>query len=174
MSAYAELMSVPVGELIESVGMCIGDAQFALDLKGVEIAKLMAGMEQEAKITLGTQSYSMLELGLTPTFYQFVETLIEVKISISITKSKESTVTRKKSSSTTKSTSSGAEVSFFGIGGGSTKKSTSVRASSVNASSRPTSWASPRSPSVASAGAKVIRDGPAATARSRGWLPWAQ
>ncbi len=47
---------------------------------------------------------SMMELGFTPTFYQFVDTIIEVKIAIKITRTKEYSVTRKKTENdTTKS-----------------------------------------------------------------------
>jgi len=37
---------------------------------------------------------SMLELGFTPTFYQFVDTIIEVKIAISMSRTREQTTTR--------------------------------------------------------------------------------
>lgn len=60
---------------------------------------------------------SMLELGFTPTFYQFVDTIIEVKIAIKITRTSEFSTSRRNTASTNatqKSTSA-----KFGIGFGS-------------------------------------------------------
>ena len=45
--------------------------------------------------TLKAERVSMLELGFTPTFYQFVETLIEVKIAIKMTEETSTTRTEK-------------------------------------------------------------------------------
>jgi hypothetical protein len=53
-------------------------------------------------------SYSLLELGFTPTFYQFVDTMIELKMSISM--SRETNVSR---SSTTVNASVKGSVGFF-------------------------------------------------------------
>ena len=52
---------------------------------------------------------SMLELGFTPTFYQFVDTIIEVKIAIKITRDSEATRTTKDTRKTD---------TKFGVGGG--------------------------------------------------------
>lgn len=41
------------------------------------------------------QKVSMMELGFTPTFYQFIDTIIEVKIAIRISRDTERTVTNK-------------------------------------------------------------------------------
>ncbi len=48
---------------------------------------------KEQKIRVPTRM-SMMELGFTPVFYQFVDTIIEVKIAIKITRSYESTIKR--------------------------------------------------------------------------------
>ncbi|MES2442988.1 MAG: hypothetical protein V4574_09165 [Pseudomonadota bacterium] len=60
---------------------------------------------------------SMLELGFTPTFYQFIDTIIEVKIAIKITRSTEFS---RNTSNTSKSESkrSKASASFWFVGGG--------------------------------------------------------
>jgi len=87
MSALTEVATVPVDELIESVALGIAQAQYRLDLNGIQIASLMSGLDPKTRVSLGKNTYSLLELGFTPTFYQFVDTLIEVKVSISITQS---------------------------------------------------------------------------------------
>ncbi len=90
MSALTEVASVPVDDLIESVAMGIANAQYRLDLNGIRIAQLMSGLDKSKRVSLGTKTYSLLELGFTPTFYQFVDTVIEVKVSISVTQSQQS------------------------------------------------------------------------------------
>ena len=77
---------------------------------------------------------SMLELGFTPAFYQFVDTIIEVKIAIKITRTRSYTRTTKDTKRDTKSTrKSGWGFAIFA--GGSSKKSTnSVQTSQVDAS----------------------------------------
>ena len=44
------------------------------------------------KLEQGGKSYSLLSLGFTPTFYQFVDTVIEIKIAMSMSKSSEVSV----------------------------------------------------------------------------------
>ncbi len=69
---------------------------------------------------------SMLELGFTPTFYQFVDTIIEVKISIRFTEETNSQISRS-------STSRGGSVGLsFGFGRG--RLSRQVNTTQVNAS----------------------------------------
>jgi hypothetical protein len=92
-----ELLNVPFGTMVESLGMAIADAQHALDMNSVMMAQIMSGssyidtddegnevLRPGVKVTFGGRSLSLLELGFTPTFYQFVDTIIEVKISISM------------------------------------------------------------------------------------------
>lgn len=92
-----ELLNVPFGDMVEALGMAIADAQHALDMNSVMMAQIMSGssyfdvdeqgndvVRPGIKVTFGGRSVSLLELGFTPTFYQFVDTIIEVKISISM------------------------------------------------------------------------------------------
>jgi hypothetical protein len=102
MSAFQELTSVPVHELIESVATGIARAQYQLDVTGIKIAQLMSGIDEATKIDFGKKKYSLLELGFTPTFYQFVDTVIEVKVSISMTSSSESSTKSTETESTKK------------------------------------------------------------------------
>jgi len=100
-----DLLNVPFGEMVQNLGLAIATAQLELDRTGVRIAQLMAGYDEDEngdikpsddlKVPLGTDDankprlYNLLELGFTPTFYQFVDTIIEVKISISISQTDE-------------------------------------------------------------------------------------
>lgn len=54
------------------------------------------GVEKPARV-------SMMELGFTPTFYQFIDTIIEVKIAIKITRESEVKATKKESDVTVSS-----------------------------------------------------------------------
>lgn len=79
---------------------------------------------------------SMLELGFAPTFYQFVDTIIEVKIAIKITRSFESTTKRKESTTRETKTSRSRGGGLAGLFGGKVRKSTEnvVSTSQVDAS----------------------------------------
>lgn len=76
--------------------LAYGDADAAVsgndDLKDL-IAGVSASAAAGDEIRVPTR-VSMLELGFTPTFYQFVDTIIEVKIAIKITREYESSVSR--------------------------------------------------------------------------------
>lgn len=93
-----ELLNVPFPEMVEQLGMSIAKAQFALDMNSMKVAQIMSGsdwidedaageevMREGLKVNFGGRMLSLLELGFTPTFYQFVDTIIEVKISVSMT-----------------------------------------------------------------------------------------
>jgi hypothetical protein len=96
MAIGQELLDVPFGEMITSMGLAISRAQFQMDRVSLEIAQVMAGQEFEVTDEEGTttterllvefdgEQLSMLELGFTPSFYHFVDTIIEVKVSISM------------------------------------------------------------------------------------------
>ncbi|MCL6271679.1 hypothetical protein M3P05_17310 [Sansalvadorimonas sp. 2012CJ34-2] len=75
---------------------------------------------------------SMMELGFTPTFYQFVDTIIEVKIAIKITRTKERKYDRSKKL-TDKSSTYKRKRSFWGTSNRVTRTST-VNTSQVDAS----------------------------------------
>jgi len=104
MTVGRELLGVPFPEMIQRLGMGVAEAQLRLDMVSVKIAQLMAGYDEEAakeagaaadagwksdryRVRLGPgtgQVFSLLELGFSPTFYQFVDTVIELKMSISV------------------------------------------------------------------------------------------
>lgn len=90
MGSFDELTSVRIDQLIMSIGSGIAKAQLDLDMTSLRIAELMSGTQDGTKVNFGGKGYSLLQLGFTPTFYQFVETIIEVKVSISVTRSTDS------------------------------------------------------------------------------------
>jgi hypothetical protein len=134
-----QLLDVPFPEMIKSMGLAIAEAQFELDRVGLRLAQMMAGKyqvevadpddpskvtveEREAFVNFDGKELSMLELGFTPTFYQFVDTIIEVKISISMSYQREI----KNSSSRSSLAASGVMQAIFG--------GINARVSSVSAS----------------------------------------
>lgn len=137
MTVGTELLAVPFPEMVQRLGVGIAQAQLQLDLVSLRIARLMAGYDEEADaqregdgnksvnylVKFGDgREYSLLELGFTPTFYQFVDTVIELKMSISV----QSEVEVKRSSSSAVAKGGGFWTPFGGGG--------SVSASSVSAS----------------------------------------
>lgn len=111
-----ELLNVPFAEMIRNMGLAIAEAQLELDMVGMRIAQMMAGQIQYSDdngddqqdnttplINFGDDQYTLLELGFTPTFYQFVETIIEVKMAISMRSEITSTSTTRNANITTPS-----------------------------------------------------------------------
>jgi hypothetical protein len=80
----------------------------------------------DANIVELPRRISMLECGFTPTFYQFVDTIIEVKISIKYTQEGESTISRTQNNNSS-------SVSL-GFGFAKVKAGKTVQTSQVNAS----------------------------------------
>lgn len=143
MSVSTEMTNTPFPEMVRMLGIGIAEAQYELDLVSLKIARMMAGYapdpepeegqpapppptgspERNMLVKLGDgNEYSLLELGFVPTFYQFVDTLIELKLSISA--SRETNIKR---SSTTVNANVKGSVGFFSA-------SASMRVSSVSAS----------------------------------------
>lgn len=134
-----QLLDTPFADMIRSMGLAVAEAQFALDEVGIRLAQMMSGkyeveeedpdhpgetkmVEKTSYVRFDGQDLSLLELGFTPTFYQFVDTVIEVKISISMTKERE--YKRDRSTRTLRA----AGGLFLGMGG------LTARTSSVSAS----------------------------------------
>lgn len=95
MSIGQELLDVPFAEMVTSLGLAISRAQFELDRVSLQVAQIMAGQpfqapdadgdgthEERVLVNFGGEELTMLELGFTPSFYHFVDTIIEVKVSI--------------------------------------------------------------------------------------------
>lgn len=108
------LTSVPIGEMVRSMALAVADAQFELDKASLIMAEFMSGrrplrdpdsgeflLDDAGKPIIGdslvqfgyTRDHngdtvpnrlSMMELGFVPAFYQFVDTVIEVKVALRI------------------------------------------------------------------------------------------
>lgn len=79
------LLDVPVADMIQKLGVAIAEAQLRLDQVGVNVATILSEAKVDFKKENGdTVTKSLLELGFTPTFYQFTETEIEVKLTMSM------------------------------------------------------------------------------------------
>lgn len=142
MSIGTELLNAPFPEMVKTLGVGIAEAQYELDLVSMKIARMMAGYmpdeepedgsppsvsasgpERNLLVPLGDgNEYSLLELGFLPNFYQFVDTMIELKMSISM--SRETNISR---SSTVVNASIKGKVGFFSA-------SAKMRVSTVSAS----------------------------------------
>ncbi|WP_067862572.1 hypothetical protein [Neptuniibacter marinus] len=136
-----ELSDVPFGEMITGMGMAIAEAQYAMDESGLRLAQMMSGeyevtevdpitgatsvTKKESLVHFDGQKMSLIELGFTPTFYQFTDTTIEIKISISFTEQSE--FERKSSSKSVSATATG-----FIIGAHAKVRTTSVSARYAN------------------------------------------
>lgn len=109
-----ELGSVPIGEMVRSMAMAVADAQFALDRSSLMVAEFMSGRHPlrdpqtgrlvegagapvmvDSRIQFGfdvvdgkrvPRAVSLMELGFVPNFYQFVDTVIEVKMALKLGK----------------------------------------------------------------------------------------
>ena len=129
-----DLMTILQAEayLAADVAMSGGDTKAMMD-RLRELQGVPTNADKSATLIRVPTRVSMLELGFSPTFYQFVDTIIEVKIAIKITRSFESTRTTKNSSQNTTKAASGGGV-FVAIFGGSKSDSTTVSTSQVDAS----------------------------------------
>lgn len=102
MSAVGQdLLDVPFPEMLTKLALAIAEAQKHLDRVSIETAKALANekvkttteikqtLDASGKVVKSEQSQeemSLLEWGINPTFYQFVESSLEVKVAISMKK----------------------------------------------------------------------------------------
>jgi len=101
-----ELLNVPFPEMVVKLASAIAEGQLKLDLVSCEIAKIM-GDSKKAKVELpdvlsddnGVIETSLIGAGFQPTFYQFTDTIIEVKMAISTTSSHEASISTSASAS---------------------------------------------------------------------------
>lgn len=87
-----ELLDVPFGEMISSLACSIVESQAKLDQGSIDLLKQMAdpinGQVELPSIGGKPIVTSMIGAGFQPTFYQFSETVIEVKMAISMSQEK--------------------------------------------------------------------------------------
>jgi hypothetical protein len=80
-SVNKQLAHAPLPQMVQKLGTAIAQAQADMDMLGVEMAIQMAG----TTVNVGGANRSLLELGLTPSFYTFSEATIEAKVAFSTT-----------------------------------------------------------------------------------------
>ncbi len=83
------LTNAPLGSLVESLGIAIANAQFAMDQNSLAILEKMAS--QEITLHNGDKAVkkSLLDLGFTPTFYHITEATVEARLAFSSSQSQE-------------------------------------------------------------------------------------
>ncbi|WP_172332160.1 hypothetical protein [Mangrovicoccus sp. HB161399] len=82
------LLSAPLPQIIERLGISIAQAQAALDRNSIELAKAMS----ETEVEIGDKTYNLLSLGFVPSFYSFTEATVEAKLSFQVSESTETSV----------------------------------------------------------------------------------
>ncbi len=99
-----ELLAVPFPEMITKMALAIAEGQLALDMNSIEVSKALATTTLDANTVVvaleetvngdgqvvssspvfNSEPLSLLAFGLNPTFYQFTESIIEVKMDITM------------------------------------------------------------------------------------------
>jgi len=82
------LVTAPLPQIIEKLGLAIAQAQYALDTNSVALAKTMS----ETEVEIGDTSYNLLSLGFQPSFYSFTEATVEAKLSFTMTETTETSI----------------------------------------------------------------------------------
>ena len=105
MSVGQELLNVPFADMVRSLSLAIADGQLALDMNSIQVAQELAETElAEGTVVLAIEEtvnddghvvgsklvmnddapISLLTYGMEPRFYEFTESIIEVRIAITI------------------------------------------------------------------------------------------
>lgn len=117
MSVGGELLNVPFPEMVYNLASAIARSQANLDRESISILKIMGDKEiapvalpavkigDDGKLEEEDIITSMIGAGFQPTFYQFAETVIEVKMAITMSRQSEYT-NKMKGEKTVTSTSS--------------------------------------------------------------------
>ena len=99
-----DLLNVPFPEMITKMALAIAEGQMALDMNSIDVAQALANttldpgtvivaiketVDADGNVTATEALYNdadmpLLVYGLNPTFYEFTESIIEVKMSITM------------------------------------------------------------------------------------------
>lgn len=87
----AALQEVPIAHMVKATAMGLIEAQYELDRNMIELAVRMGDPANGVKLgdKPGDKTRSLLELGFTPTMYQFKEAVITITIDITVAESEE-------------------------------------------------------------------------------------
>jgi hypothetical protein len=94
-SVGQELLNVPFAEMVTKLGIGIANAQTELDTNSAKVAKFMADTKiplPSIKDSTKTVEFPLISLGFFPGFYQFTESVIEVKMAITMATTTEKSV----------------------------------------------------------------------------------
>jgi hypothetical protein len=86
--AMSMLEHSPLGSLVESLGLAIANAQFALDQNSLAILEQMAAHEVTLQGSKPVKK-TLLELGFSPSFYHITEANMEARVAFSSSQSEE-------------------------------------------------------------------------------------
>ena len=103
------LTSVRIDQMILNLAKGIAWGQYDLDKVGVDITKMMGA---PGTVNIGGEQISMLEAGFLPSFYHFVDTILELKMEVNIREEQSSSRGFKETTQRSFETEAGAEVGF--------------------------------------------------------------
>ena len=84
------LPSLDIGHTVSALGIGIANAQQAMDRFAINAARSMGEVgDGKGWTSPSGEKHSLLDLGFTPSFYQFSEAIFDFKIAMSMTVSKE-------------------------------------------------------------------------------------
>jgi hypothetical protein len=84
------LEQAPLGQLVQSIGMAIAEAQYNMDRFMIKTLTLLSDREANGIELPGEEGKrSMLELGFLPSFYHFSEATITARVAFSAVSSEE-------------------------------------------------------------------------------------
>jgi hypothetical protein len=102
------LSSVRIDEMITNLAKGIAWGQYELDKVGVDVTKMMG---VPGAVTIGNERLSMLDAGFLPSFYQFVDTILELRMEVRFREEEATHLGVKETNFQSYQTESGGEVS---------------------------------------------------------------
>jgi hypothetical protein len=102
------ITSVRIDQMILNLAKGIAWGQYELDKVGVDITRMMG---VPGTVSIGGEQLSMLEAGFIPSFYHFVDTILEMKMEVNIREEQSSSMGYKQSMQRSMEMEAGAEVS---------------------------------------------------------------
>lgn len=108
------LTSVRIDNMILNLAKGIAWGQYELDKVGVQITKMMGA---PGTVAIGGEQLSMLEAGFIPSFYHFVDTILELKMEVKIREETNSSTALSTKTSASTETEVYAEASGSASGG---------------------------------------------------------
>jgi hypothetical protein len=88
-----DLSQAPLPDMLEKLGHAIAGTQFAMDKNSIAIAEMLGDRDNHGVQFSGEQEKrSLLELGFAPTFYHISEATIDIRISLTMSQSTETSV----------------------------------------------------------------------------------